>query len=490
MKKRFLCLIIVITLLLSGCSAQSGTEDKQILGAYGAQEKNEQQQSTVTADITLLYYPDMDTNPVTTTCLANNQLLKLVYQPLVRQNPYFRPECVLARDFTQNGDTLSINIRTDAKFSDGTDLTAQDVVATYNAVKKNKNSPYYSAAAQISKCYAQGTKTVVFKFKEQFADAAGLVDFPIMKGGKTGIGCGPYKFSALNGKQVLAANENYFERALLPVLRLVETKSDSYVSTMFSAGELDILSLPGSDDLSLTSLRNYSTLSYPSNNLVYIGVNTNSGLLSDATARYAISAVIDRNKIAGQTLVGLALPTIYPFNPTYYKMLAYNIDPIAQKPTDYTFKEGAKLELLIASGSNTKLAIAECIAENLKSLGITVKIKAVDMKEYTDRIKSGDFDLYLGESAIPRSMDPTFLYASDGALNYGGYSDATLDSAYSNLKKTGDGFDRYLKTFLDRMPIIPIVFRKNVMYTGDSLTGFCAQTAWDSYGNFHKVKTN
>lgn len=486
MKKRSVILFLIIAICISGCEL---APNDSVLGAYGG--SGEQQTESVDnskADVTLLYYPDMDTNPITTTCLANHQVLKLIYLPLVRQNASFMPEGVVAESFVQNGKTVTVVIKDAMKFSDGSSVTSQDVVKSVSVAKKSGASPYNASAKLIAKCYAKDEKTVVFEFSEQLYDAAGYLDIPIMKDGKVGIGCGPYKLSESNGKNILIANGHYPKTPGISVLKLVETKTDEYVSTLFSAGELDFLSLTGDDDLSLSSLRNYSTLTYPSNNLVYIGVNTKSEKLSDAKLRTVLSECIDREKIASQTLANLAQPTIYPYNPSYYKMTVYNVDCNPKITPDTSGIAEQKLELLISDSSTVKLSIANALAESFKAYGITLDIKSVNADKYHERVRSGEYELYLGETAIGKGMDSSYLFTTGGSLNFSGYSDAELDSAAAEYRKTGEGFDKYLTVFYRKMPIIPIVFRKNVMYTSQTLEGFEGQTAWDSYGNFESIK--
>ncbi|MBQ8605117.1 MAG: ABC transporter substrate-binding protein [Clostridia bacterium] len=484
MKKRLVILFLIISLCLAGCEAHVG--EKDVLGAYGGTDE-QKTESFENSDVTLLFYPDMDVNPVTTTCVANSRLLLMVYQPLVRANASFKPECVIAESFSQDGDTLRIVIKDGVKFSDGTPVTAQDALKSISLAKKTETSPYYSTASLISKCYAEGEKTVVIEFERELSDAASLVDIPIMKDGKAGIGSGPYKFSVQNGKQILSVNEHYPIKPAIAQIRLVESKTDDYVATLFSAGELDVLTVPGSDDLALTSLRNYSTLTYPSNNLIYIGINTQNEKFADPAVRRAISSCIDREKISKQTLASLASATVYPYNPDYYKMSIYNVESSPKDVPDPTPLEKTKLTLIVPEESVYKTAIANAMADSFKTLGITLKLDILPQSEYISKVTTGNFELYLGETAVSRTMDPSFLFKTGGSMNYCGYSNEKLDDLFWQFHTSGTGFDKCLAEFSKEMPIIPIVFKKNVMYSSVNLQGFVDQTAWDSYGSFERV---
>lgn len=472
---------------LFGCDAVVDPQTS-ILGAYvGSEDGQAQTPKPQKTEMSALYYKDMDTNPVTTACYANSELLKLVYCPLVRVDDKLRPYCVLAESFLEDGLTVTVKLRSDILFSDGSAVTAQDVVKSFDAAKKNAGSPYNRQVGYMSRYFASDNSTFVCILREQVLETMALFDIPIMKNGESGIGCGPYVFSEINGKNVLIINDNYFERASVPVIYLMETKNDGNITSLFSAGELDVILSAQSSSLSLTSLRDYSIISYPSNNLIYIGINFANEKLSDPILRRALSQAVDRDGLASQTLVGLADAAKYPFNPNWYRMSQLSLtSPDAVNAA--AVLEGLSFTMAIPAGSDIKKAVAESIAESFKTAGITLNIVETDTAEFETQVKSGAYDLYLGETAVSRTLDPTFLYSQGGSMNYGGYSDPDLDAAFLQYKTGEITLEAYLEEFSARMPIIPVVFRKNVVYCDKNITGFCSQSPWNGYGNFIPVK--
>lgn len=487
--KKFRLLILITALVMAICSCDAVVDPQSsVLGAY-VDNENEQQdgESAAKTEMSVLYYKDMDTNPVTTTCYANSELLKLIYSPLVRVDDTFKPYGVLAESFTRDKMTVTVRLRSGLVFSDGSPVTATDVVKSFDAAKKNAGSPYNRQTSSMLRYYAQDEQTFVCVFSEQVADVEAMLDIPVMKNGEPGVGCGPYVFSEKNGKNVLVVNEKYFDRAGVPVIYLVETKNDENITNLFSAGELDIISSAQSSSLSLTSMRDYSIISYPSNNLIYIGVNYANESLSDPAVRRALSAVLDRDRLAEQSLVGLADPARYPFNPCWYRMSeAASAVPDTANPTQLL--NGKVFSLLVPSGSDIKKAIADGIAENLKSAQVTVNITEVPPEGFEAAVKSGEYDLYLAETAISRTMDPTFLYKTGGSMNYFGFANEEFDAAYERLRNGEISLSDYLSAFSEEMPLIPVVFRKNVMYCDKNITGFSDMSPWNSFGNFMAVK--
>ncbi len=121
---------------------------------------------------------------------------------------------------------------------------------------------------------------------------------------------------------------------------------------------------------------------------------------------------------------------------------------------------GKTFSMLVPSGSDIKKAVADGIAENLKSAQVTINITEAAPDEFEAAVKSGAYDLYLGETAISRTMDPTFLYKTGGSMNYLGFSDEGLDAEYEKLKNGEISLSEYLSAFSEKMPLIPVVFRK------------------------------
>lgn len=489
MKKRLFIILIIICLTLCGCEADVQTDS--VLGAYV--DKEEVKDDVPMTDITLLYYPDMDTNPITTDCFANHELLKLVYSPLIRIGDGIEPYCVLANTYTPDGDKVTVKLRDGLSFSDGSPVTASDVIKSVNAAKAAEGSPYFGSASKIKRCYAEGDGTVVFVFDKADTDAPALLDIPIMKGGKENIGCGPYIFSKLNGDNVLIPNENYFSKPAVSLIKLVDTKSDANITSLFSVGELDVISVAGYDDLSLTALRDYEIVTSASNNMVYIGVNHTDPTLVSAEFRRALSVCIDRAKIAEQSLVGLASASVYPFNPEWYKMKIYGVNA----SPDYSEKEVAaalaligdtSLTLTVPKDSDIKMTVASAIAKEFSALGINLTLKELESEKYTAAVTGGDYQLYLGETAVSRTMDPTYLYKTGGHMNYSGYTNATLDGLFESYKSGDTGLDTYLSEFYKEMPVIPILFRKNVMYSAKGISGYSKLSPWNSFGDITSIR--
>lgn len=481
--KKILPILLCILLLLCSCEATIDIEGENIIGAYAQKEEKEEKQDSLN-ELTMLYYPDMDINPITTTCLANHELLKFIYSPLIAVNSVFEPSCVLAQSFSQNANVVTVKIRQGIVFSNGEAVSANDVVKSYRVAKNDKNSPYHPSTERMKKFYALDATTFVCEFDSVDVDCVNLLDIPIMQDGKAGIGCGAYIMTQQNGKPVLLPNDNYFEKASVPVIHLTETKSDDYIDDLFAAGALDVMIAGGTEDLKLTSLRDYQIVSCPSNKLVYIGVNFKNPVFADVSVRRALSVVTDRQTLTSQSLVDLATPTEYPFNPNWGKMKSVKLAEHSDDEILAAQKILSNINLtLVVPNSGYKQTIAAELAASYKAIGLTLNVRELDAAAYTQAIVSGDYDLYLGETMISRNMDPTELYKTNGALNFSGYNDFNLDMLFLQYKSGEITLDKYLEGFNERLPIIPILYVKNVLYCANGINSFSGRSAFSAYGN-------
>ena len=167
MKKTIALLLLSATLigLFSGCTIDPDayvptgdglTWDEDYTGPVYTHAKEEEDQ-----ELTLIYYPDRSMNPLESTDYTNRVLFSLMYQGLFAVDRDYNPEPILCREYAISQDMRTYYIYLEnATFSDGSALTAADVVASYTAAK---NSAYYNGRfTHISDISASGSDCVVF----------------------------------------------------------------------------------------------------------------------------------------------------------------------------------------------------------------------------------------------------------------------------------------------------------------------------------------
>ncbi len=437
--KKIIVFLLVICLCIGvvGCgqteeasSNQSGT-----IQAQNAQYEN---------SITLLYSAADSFNPYTAKTEINRQLLKLLYEPLVKTDDNFNAHNSIAKSVKISKNVCAVKLK-DVKFSDGSKLTAKDVVYSCDLALKSATSYKYKLY-ELESVEAKDSSTVVFTLKNNDPYFKNVLDFPIIKSGSDKnedadsvkfppIGAGRYKLNDDN--TALVQNANYFgKKSSIEKINLINSPDQESVSHYIEIGATDIYysDIADGEIPRMSGTKTNINL----NNLVYIGVNHNNEKLALENLRQAISSGIDRKEISKNAYFNNALSATGFFNPVWeptkslqniqitansqitvenLKEIGYNKlnkDGIRTKD-----KDTLSFSLLVNKENTARVEAAKLIAAQLEKQGIKITVKSVPYKKYVKLLEKGKFDLYLGEVKITENMDLTPLVSVDGSAAYG-----------------------------------------------------------------------
>ena len=144
MKKRTAWLLIVaLALSLAGCgrkidnSAYVATGDAILMEGQDPEDIMPEEEDT--QELTLAYYPDLKMNPLLGSDYTNRVLMSLMYQGLFAVDSKKNPTPILCGSYQVSANLKNWTIYLDSRatFSDGTPVTAEDVVATYQCAMEN-----------------------------------------------------------------------------------------------------------------------------------------------------------------------------------------------------------------------------------------------------------------------------------------------------------------------------------------------------------------
>ncbi len=222
MKDRFLkilCVLCLAPLLLSGCWYED-TEEPDSGQLLVSQEQAEPQLEDVIlpTGFTLPYLPDQTMDPVTCADGMQQVVGALLYEGLFQLDERLEPQQVLCSGYTYDPETYTyvFTLRTGVVFTDGTPLTAGDVVQT---LRRAKSSARYGERLKnvASITAGEGSVTVVLTGPGTGLDA--LLDIPIVKAGTESAafptGTGPYAYSGEGGPH-LTANPHWWQSGKVP----------------------------------------------------------------------------------------------------------------------------------------------------------------------------------------------------------------------------------------------------------------------------------
>ena len=472
-------LLAALTLSLTGCGEWEEPQSDlyQTLAEYYGADKVEDDPPALTS-FALPYLSGETADPITCDDGVQKTLGTLMYEGLFALDPKFRPQNLLAADWSYSSSkrTYTITLREDVLFSDGSELTAKDV--TYSINRARSSARYKSRLSDISSVSGSG-HTVTIKLKNKNASFLTRLDVPIIKNGSGSrtfpIGTGPYYYLNDDSGRHLARNPHWWQAKALPLERveLVKCKDADTVAYSFYAREIQLLMC----DLTATSTSNvYGSGNYTdaaTTTMHYIGINTASKALNKASVRRALQLGIDRQACIDAFLLGHGRAAQYPISPAdrlypYSLDVPYSPDNFDTAIAEAGYSDGGKvrLTLLVNKENSFKVDAAKRIAADLSKHDLKITVKALSWDKYLAALKAGEFDLYYGECRLTADWDLRSLVGTGGSLNYGGYTNADTD-ALIKAALAADESDRaaallaLYQQLQQECPILPICF-KNV----------------------------
>ncbi|MBN9333514.1 ABC transporter substrate-binding protein, partial [Devosia sp.] len=245
----------------------------------------------------------------------------LIYSGLVHITPSLEPVPDLAESWeTPDPQTFIFKLRPDLKFSDGSPLTADDVVYTYTTlVNPDFNAPSRALYAPISAVEAVDPQTVKFTLSAPYAPLLtyldiGIVPKALVEGGTdialNPVGAGPMKLVSWNrgSEIVLEANDAYWRGT--PTIENVTLKiigDNSARSQAFEAGDLDVIQSPLAPQ-DIERLKNddrFGNVITAGLGVNYLNFNVKDPLLSDPKMRQAFAKLVDQATIVNDIYQGV-----------------------------------------------------------------------------------------------------------------------------------------------------------------------------------------
>lgn len=370
------------------------------------------------------------------------------------------------------------HIRDGVKFSDGCDLTAEAVKASferlYEAGASGSSAPqkYLEAEAEITADNTTGNVTV--KTTKPYVDLTKNLAYPVMvildvehttDYDHAAIGTGPYV--ATNFREevgyTMVANEYYWDGEVpYASIELLYMGDASAKAMALQSGQLDLAE-------NVTNINDLRTLQADPNFTVTIANGVRTGLahlnmsegklLSNKTLRQAVMMALDDETMCSTTVGGLYTAgfSVLPSNLDYgYENLndPYAFDPdaaakllddagIVDTNNDGTRElDGKEIVLHYVTYPNRCLNdFAEAIQQQLATIGIGVDLEIGDSARQWDSYQSGDFDINGSNWTTVGTGDPTEYLAawcSTSGADYCGYKNEEYDALFEQLSTTFD----------------------------------------------------
>ncbi len=402
--------------------------------------------------------------------------VKMLFDQFVRLKPdTFEPKPSLAKSWKIDGLTFTFTMQ-DAKFSDGSDVTADDVAFTMKGLlAKTTASPRASKLSSIqgAKEYTAGSapdvagikvvdpKTLVVTLATP--DASFLLNMryvsPVPKKLLDGkdltkdaffqkpVGAGPFVFVSwqVGGDFVAQKNPNYYQKGL-PYLDKFTHRTipdaQSLVNSLLS-GDIDASNYPspaGADKLKAN--KDLNVVVPPFNSPDGWTFNLKNPWLAKKEVRQAVAYCMDMNQFAKDSLYGLGKPgngPIAPGNALYdsaLKPYTYDLDKAkalikqaGTPPSDVSF--------IVNKGNVLREDFLTYTQAQLQKAGWNIKAEAIEYAVATDKLTRKDYDVF-GAGVDGATVDAGSLYdtyATTGSQNFSNYSNPQLDTLLQQAKQ-------------------------------------------------------
>ena len=370
-------------------------------------------------------------DPRFATDASSMRISRLIFQSLVSvDNEDLAPKPELATRWAQDEDDPAIwliTLRKDARWHDGTPLTAQDVVYTYRsvmdpAVGSPFRDPYQAHFKQIQ---AVSSHTVRIELRAPYATfltdlVLGIVPSHVLAG--TGdrflpdqyVGSGPYRFRARQGDRRLdlEAVTAKGEGAKHLIFRTIRDEGTRLIALL--GGSIDIAQNSFSPVLAnvIGARPELVVDSQPSIAFTYVALNMKHMALADDRVRRALAYAIPRQRIINTHLLGradLASGMLAPMHWAYESDDSkYEYDP--EYARELLRKagygpEGKHLSIQIKiSTDRFRRTLARTIAAAWKEVGVHATVRSYEFGTFFADIKNGHFEAYLLD--LPEPMEP------------------------------------------------------------------------------------
>jgi peptide/nickel transport system substrate-binding protein len=377
-------------------------------------------------------------NPDSAVQLATYQLIRQVEAPLLEVSPdgqRIQPGLAASWSYNNARTVLTLHLQPKAAFSDGSPVTAKDVV--FSARQWMSGTQYGLLYSTFLKgATAVGKDTVRLELTAPSSALLGILTWsnsavlPAGFGGKSAkafyaepIGAGPFAIeSSTDHRIVLTRNPHYWQsgRPYLDSIVYDVVADTSQRLLQVRSGDVGMADRVPTDFLSTVSRPDVVT-SVPSSSMSVLTFGK-KGPTADVWFRKAVSLAIDRAALVSSvyekkaTVAKGLLPPQVPGDEGCTSCAWSTYDATAAKQA--LAKAGpdhGPIGLLVDSSRGIDLLAAQAIQPMLQAVGIDVQVQKVDSATLLTRLASGDFSMTIGNYSAqsPTGVDPlSFLAAT------------------------------------------------------------------------------
>ncbi|HEX7063428.1 MAG TPA: ABC transporter substrate-binding protein, partial [Bacillales bacterium] len=396
-------------------------------------------------------------------------------------------------------------LKNNVKWSDGKPFSADDVLFTFQLLKKHDAADTSGIWSHLSSVEKKGDNKVSFHFKKANVPFQSYIlgtlivpkhiwkdiDAPTKEQVTEPVGTGPYTVKSFSPSvYVLKAREDYYGGDLpVPVIKFPSYKGNQSVTLALTQGEIDWAGIfINNADKVYASKSEHNKYWFPAKNNFTLYTNLKKPLLKDIAVRQAMSLAINREQISEKAESGFAPPStptgwisgrdnwVNPDLPEKYKAFEYNPEKAMQVLKDAGYKKNGdgifakngkplSFKLYTVSGWTDWATMTQLIKQDLAKVGIDVQVQQLQYGAYANDVTTGKYQLaisWTNAGFTPYKQYKDFL-GSEGAWNLEQWNDPKTNQALATFSSTTDKQKQKQAIFTlqqivaENLPSIPLV---------------------------------
>jgi peptide/nickel transport system substrate-binding protein len=429
-------------------------------------------------------------NPFLNTGTAAATYALAAYRGLVGYDSSGNVSPELAKSWkAQGGTTFVFQLRENAKFQNGQQVTPEDVQYTFEYIRQNKSFDLSLTFENVADVRPVGSKAVKVSLREPdavFLKTLATPYAPIISkkanqaNPDSWIGAGPFKVTSKEKDRqiVLSRFEPYYKQGLPKVgnLKLIAQEDDIQRVNALVAGDVDLIEYVPWEAMQQISNNSDLTLQNTLGPFMYLTFNVQRSPFGEPQVRRALGYAIKRDDILkatfsgrGEPLTGMPIPEYSSFyDPSLQQFWEYDPEKAKQLMADAGYSGGFKAQLLSTAQYGMHKSTAEVVQQNLKAVDVDVGLELPDWSTRVTLGNEGDYDFSVmgsaGDYNDPDSLGD-FLSNPESYVAAFGFQDdkitSLLDAGRTTLNesKRKEIYDQLQRRALELSPILPLTWR-------------------------------
>jgi peptide/nickel transport system substrate-binding protein len=351
----------------------------------------------------------------------------------------------LAESWTVSDDGLTYTFKQrDAKFSDGSPVTAGDAAFSLTRIRDDKGSLWADSFKIIDTATAADDKTLVVKLKSKSVPFITMMALPnasvlpkkVVEANPDAFAekpVGSGAFTVEDWKRgdriILKKNPNYWDagHVSLDGVEWIVIPDDNTRMLNVQTGQIDVaITVPFSRVAEMKKNPDLTVRMDPSTREDHLLINHEHGALAKKEVREALDLAIDKKAIVEAATFGLGevANSYIPKGALYHyaENLQRPYDPEkAKQMLKAAGAEGLTLNYVVNAGKETDEQIAVLLQQQLAKAGVTANLQKVDPSQSWDMLIAGNYDIsvmYWTNDILDADQKTTFVLGHDTNMNY------------------------------------------------------------------------